>query len=116
MSNKNKPYNIAIIGCGKIGFKRAEALSDKGKLVGAVGDMVFSNAIKLANKFGAIPYKNWKDVVLIKEIDICIICTFHNTLSTIAKEVVKSGKHLLIEKPGAIKSSQISSLIKLQKN
>ena len=98
MSNKNKPYNIAIIGCGKIGFKRAEALSDKGKLV-ACSDIVFSNAIKLANKFGAIPYKNWKDVILIKEIDIFIICTFHNTLSTIAKEVVKSGKHLLIEKP-----------------
>ena len=103
MKNKKSIFNVAIIGCGKIGYKRANALTSKGKLL-ACSDKNYQNAKKLAKKYKATPYKNWIDIMGIAEIDIVIICTYHNTLSVIAKEAIKAKKNVLIEKPGALNS------------
>ncbi len=114
MIKKNTKFTVGIIGCGKIGNKRALALTSRTKLL-ACSDINFENAKSLAKKFKAKPFRSWEELIKIKEIELVIICTYHNTLSVIAKNAIKNNKHVLIEKPGAINSKQIKDLIKLAK-
>ena len=61
MINKQK-INLAIIGCGLIGNKRADNLHKKFKLI-AVSDNNIKNAKKILNKNRHIKYyPNWKDI------------------------------------------------------
>ena len=56
-------------------------------------------------KFNTIPYQSWSELLKVSEIDIVIICTYHNTLATIAKKALKNNSKL---KDEAIKSGLIS--------
>ena len=114
MLKKNKVFKVGIIGCGKIAYKRASSLNARTKLI-ACSDLDFKSAKIFSKKFNIIPYQSWLELLKISEIDIVIICTYHNTLATIAKKAIQNKKHVFIEKPGAIKSIQIKDLISLSR-
>jgi predicted dehydrogenase len=61
---------------------------------------------------------NYHDLINDPKIDLIVICTPVNTHYEIAKKALKSGKHVLIEKPMTNKSSQAEELLSLaeQKN
>jgi len=105
--------NIAIIGCGFIGQKRAKTL--QGQIVACV-DLNQERAQKLANQFpGCSALTDWRDVVQRNDVDIVIIATLHATLAEIALAAVKAGKHVLMEKPGARYSAELNEVISAAK-
>ncbi len=107
--------NVAIIGCGLIGRKRAANHSGS-KLIACV-DTVEENAQNLVAQYpGASAYTDWKDVLKIKDIDIVIVATTHNVLAEITLEAIKAGKHVLVEKPAACEASQLEPIIEVLKN
>ena len=105
--------NIAIIGAGLIGNKRALALDSKDKLV-IICDKDISKAKILANKFSAKSTDDINDIIL-SNIDIVIISVVNRYAFEIAEKVLFSGKHILCEKPLGINSKESKKLIAVSK-
>ena len=95
-------FNIGIIGCGLVGKKRADNLGKRGKLIGCY-DIDFKKAKNFANDYSVKLFDSIEHIASCKDIDIIIICTLHNTLTSIAETCIKFDKHLLIEKPAGKK-------------
>mgnify|MGYP001029608888 CR=1 FL=1 len=89
--------NIAIIGAGLIGSKRASALDKSDKLI-SVCDKNISKAKKLADIYSANYTDNFQDVCT-QNIDIAIIAVVNKYAVAIADKMLASNKHVLCEKP-----------------
>lgn len=104
----------AIIGCGLIGQKRASTLKNC-QLVACV-DHVREKAEALAKHSPeCMPYTDWKEVIKRDDIDIVIISTLHATLAEIGLAAVSTGKHVLVEKPGAKQAKELEPVISAAK-
>jgi predicted dehydrogenase len=94
------PFNIAIVGCGLVGRKRAASLA--GSRLAICCDHDEERAKSLAAAYpGAKPLRDWRAAVASAFADIVIVATTHDMLAPIAAEAARAGKHVLIEKPGA---------------
>jgi predicted dehydrogenase len=101
--------NVGIIGCGLIGQKRAAALGPSAKLV-AVADVIAERAADLAARHGAHVHADAAALLADASIQVAIIATPHNQLAELALRAVQSGKHVLLEKPGARRASELEAL------
>lgn len=102
--------NVAIIGCGLIGQRRAKILKDL-RVVACV-DTVQEKAAALAKEHaGCLSFTDWRQVVTRPDIDIVIIATLHASLAEISLAAVNHGKHILIEKPAGRHSSELDPVI-----
>jgi len=102
--------NYAIIGCGLIGKKRVLAMPAGAKLIVAC-DMNPSRAdelVKLAKHGRACT--DFNDAVSDAQVEVVFIATLNSTLQPIALAAVKNGKHVLVEKPGAINVAELDEL------
>lgn len=106
--------NIAIIGAGLIGQKRAVNLP-KGVKLYLVCDKDEVKGQKMAKDFNCLYEKDWKKIVKNPEIKAVIVATTHNWLGPIAVEAIKNKKHVFIEKPGAINLAEFKKIIKAYK-
>jgi len=102
------PIRAAIIGCGLIGRKRAEALSDA--VVTVCCDLDLERARALAEKYRARATVVSRDAVLSKDVDVVFVATTHDALPLVAEQAVRAGKHTLIEKPGARRAIELESV------
>lgn len=102
--------NVAIIGCGLIGNKRAQYLKG-GHLLYCV-DKNLQRAQNLASQApGCQVLSNWQEVMTKPEVDIVIIATTHEVLTEISLAAIKAGKNVLIEKPGARFSKELEPVM-----
>lgn len=92
--------NIAIIGAGLIGRKRASSLPT-GIKVTIICDINEERGLQFASDFACRFEPKWEKVVKDKDIDAVIVATTHDFLVPIGKAAIKNGKHILLEKPGA---------------
>lgn len=100
---------VAIVGCGGVGGKRAAALG-LARLVACV-DVVEPRARELAARApGVRSISDWRAVVAAPDIEIVIVATPNDLLVPIAEAAVASGKHVLVEKPGARTVSELDRL------
>lgn len=106
--------DIAIVGAGLIGKKRALSLP-KDINLSIICDTDKKRAEKFANEFKCQNETNWKRVVSNPDICALIISTPNKYLSVIAREAVLAGKHVLIEKPGSRDLKGIEEIIKAHK-
>jgi predicted dehydrogenase len=95
----------AIVGCGLIGCKRAEALN--GAVVTVCCDLDLERARSLAEKHGARATVDWQEAVSGKDVDVVFVATTHDMLARVAEQAVAAGKHALIEKPGARRAAEL---------
>lgn len=105
-----KPLGVAIIGCGLIGQKRAKALGTGGILV-ACADKHLARAEDLAKSFSATAFAEWRDVMLMTNVDLVIVATLHDSLAEITLAAVEAGKHVLVEKPAARTSAELEPVM-----
>lgn len=102
--------NFAIIGCGLIGQKRAKSL-DNNKLL-YVCDIDFKKAELLSNQYkNCIPTTDVNIICNDTNVDVVIVSVINNQLYPIAFQLIKHGKHVLIEKPGSVTSNELESLL-----
>ena len=90
----------AIIGCGLIGRKRAQALPDSIVLVGCF-DEIGGVAEKFAQEFNILSFSTLQDLLNFENLDFVIIATRHDFLADLAVQALSAGKHVFLEKPGA---------------
>lgn len=91
----------AVIGCGLIGKKRALSFPKNIELVGCF-DEVASNMESFAAEFSTHAFSSVESILEIPNLSFVVIATRHDSLSSLAIQSLKAGKHVLIEKPGAI--------------
>lgn len=104
---------FGIIGCGRIAPKHAESITalDEAELV-AVCDIVPEQAQAFADKYGAEPYTDYKELLKRSDIDIVTIATPSGLHAEIGMEAAKAGKHVMVEKPMAMTLETADALIK----
>src|SRR5512135_1488126 len=90
--------NIAIVGCGLIGEKRARALEAGDRLVVAC-DIVPAKARALADAHGCDAAADWSAVVNRPDVDAIVVSTVNDSLATVTIAGLQAGKHVLCEKP-----------------
>jgi UDP-N-acetyl-2-amino-2-deoxyglucuronate dehydrogenase len=95
--------NFAIVGCGHIAKKHAEAIEriEEANLV-AVCDKVPQAMDEYVKKYGAKPYENLTEMLSDPSIDVVNICTPSGLHAPIAIEAAKAKKHVIVEKPIAL--------------
>lgn len=102
---------IAIVGCGLIGRKRANSLGTEHQLV-AVADSVKERASALAQtRAGTVAAADWSEAVNRPDVDAVIVATTNQWLAPVTLAAIETGKHVLVEKPGARNSAELQPLI-----
>lgn len=93
-------YNVAIIGAGLIGRKRATALIklEDCRLIVTV-DINRSKAESLAQDFGGEIETDWEKAITRDDIDVVVVSTVNKFLAPISIAALRNGKHVLCEKP-----------------
>lgn len=92
--------NVAIVGCGLIGRKRAGSIDGYRLVVAA--DAVLDRARKLVESFpGATATADWHAAIDRPDIDVVVVSTTNEWLAPVTLAAVQAGKHVLVEKPAA---------------
>ena len=107
MKYQRKP-GFAIIGCGLIGNKRAGTIP-KGALKVAC-DVDFAKASALVAKHGGQATAKSSDALLHPEVDMVFVSVANAALAPLTRLALENGKHVLVEKPGAVNSKQLSEI------
>jgi len=102
--------NVAIIGCGLIGQKRAASLPPA-RLVACV-DHLPEKAAALAGRYpGAEATTDWHAAVQRPDVDMVIVATMNDALAPVTLAAVQAGKHVLVEKPAARHVGELDPVI-----
>ncbi len=106
---------VGIIGCGLIGYKRAESLPPG--YLKAVADVSVERAERLAKLYpGVDVYSDWHDLIGQEDIDLVIVSTTNDWLAPVTLGAVNAGKHVLVEKPAARNFRELDNVIRAAKD
>lgn len=105
----NAPLRYAIVGCGLIGRKRAAALQP-GQLGYAVDLDAARAAALAASSPGCVAATDFSAALADPQVDACIVATLNGSLAPLALAAVRAGKHVLVEKPGALNAAQLRTV------
>ena len=110
-----RKLRFGIIGCGVIGRIHAEAISSlpDAQLV-AVADVIPKRAHGLAEKFHVTPYGDFQEMLAHEELDVVDICTPSGLHREHACQVMRSGRHVIVEKPMEISRAAIEEMLRVQ--
>lgn len=103
---------VAIVGCGLIGQKRANAIQGLSQ-VASVFDVNRSSAQAMAAKHNAKVAESLDEVLADPEISCVVVATTHNNLAPTATLAARAGKHVLLEKPGARRPAELNELFEV---
>jgi predicted dehydrogenase len=110
-----KKLRFGVIGCGVIGRIHAEAITSlpDAQLV-AVADSIPERAQELAEKFHVKPYSDFQEMLAHEELDVVDICTPSGQHGEEARQVMRSGRHVIVEKPMEIRRAAIEEMLRVQ--
>ncbi len=101
---------FAVIGCGLIGRKRVMALGPNPPLLYTC-DLDPARAAALAQLApGCTATTDYQVALGDARVTAVIVATLNASLAPIALAAVRAGKHVLVEKPGALNASQLRTL------
>jgi predicted dehydrogenase len=103
---------FAIVGCGLIGQKRAEAITRLGHRTILAVDRAKDRGIALAEPIGARSATDFRVATEATDIDAVVVATPHAELSRIATACLEAGKHVLVEKPAGRNLDEVSAVAK----
>jgi predicted dehydrogenase len=99
---------VAIVGCGLIGRKRAQALTPA-RLV-ACADLDAARASSLAAQTPGAVADAVERVVARPDVEIVIVATTNDALAPLAIAALEAGKHVLVEKPAARTAAELDTI------
>ena len=101
------PLRVGLVGCGLVGRKRADALG-RDTLVGCF-DLDAGAAEALARQFGGRACASI-DELLDMELDAAVVAVTHDALAENACGALRSGAHVLVEKPAGIGVADVARI------
>src|SRR5579883_2803783 len=108
-------FRFGIIGCGVIGPVHAAAINSlpDAQLL-AVADTFFESAQKLAAAYGATPYSDSAEMLAREQLDVVTVCTPSGMHGQDAIRVMRSGRHVIVEKPMEISRAALDEMLRVQ--
>lgn len=112
-----KQVNFAIIGCGKFGEKRIKAFSNLSNDIKLAGVYDQNDGLKKSFKHthGINYYESLENLLDDKTVDAVVISVPNKFHLPLALQAIKSGKHVLVEKPLALNTSEVRKIIRVSK-
>jgi len=109
-----KKLGVAVIGAGFWGRNHARVFKEleETELL-AVCDINVERAKSVAKQFGVRAYTNMGKMLKRKDIEAVSICTWSLNLAKEALKALKTGKHVLVEKPMATNVKQAEKLLEM---
>jgi predicted dehydrogenase len=101
---------VAIIGCGLIGQKRAQALGPARLVACADLDLARAQALAARNP-GAVAFQDWGAALGHPGVDLAIVSTTNQFLAEITRAAVRGKKHVLVEKPAARSVAEVDEVM-----
>lgn len=103
---------FALVGCGRIAKRHAEHIHNFGQLA-AVCDIDKAKADELAASYNANAYYSIEDLLVAeKDVDVISVCTPNGLHAEHSIKSLKSGFHVLCEKPFATSVNDCGEMIK----
>ena len=104
---------VGIVGCGSITRHRhaPEYASNKNVDIVAFVDRVPSRAKECVAKYGGKIVATWEELVALKDVDAISVCTANAWHAPITIAALKSGKHVLCEKPMATSREEARAMV-----
>lgn len=111
-----KKIGFAILGAGMVAKYHAAAIADnpEAKLI-AVCSRSEKNAKELADKYSAVYYADYKEMLKKEDIDVVNICTPSGLHAEQGIMAIEYGKNVLVEKPIDISLKKADALIRKAK-
>ncbi len=92
--------NVAVIGCGLIGKRRAqEASRNPQSQVLMAADINPAAVAELAQDYSCHALTDWREAIASPEVDAVAVATHNGMLAEITIAALEAGKHVLVEKP-----------------
>lgn len=109
-----KKWKFAIIGCGSIADFHLQALSEieDAELVG-VSSRREERAREVAEQAGCEWTTDYQELLNNPEVEIVNVTTSSGSHASIGMDVLRAGKHLLMEKPIAMSAADAEAMIRL---
>ncbi len=104
---------VAIVGCGRIGAKRAQALGSSDTLVGCY-DIDSRAAASLAARHRCLACATAEELLALAP-QVVVVATVHDRLAELTERALAGGAHVLVEKPAGISTAQVERLIDCQR-
>jgi predicted dehydrogenase len=105
-------FQFIQVGCGLIGKKRAASLAQiSGAFLKYACDLDSNRASGLAQSSAGCVATDLTTALKDKAIQAVLISTLNGSLVPIAIDAVRAGKHVLIEKPGALNALELKTLL-----
>ncbi|MCL5675818.1 MAG: Gfo/Idh/MocA family oxidoreductase [Patescibacteria group bacterium] len=109
-------YKIGFIGSGLQARRRLNAIASfKNSQVVTIASKNPKTVGELAQKYSLKVAKNWQEIVFDKKIDIVVVTTYPDSHAEISIQALKSGKHVLCEKPLAKNLREAEEMVKIAK-
>lgn len=108
-----RPVSVGIVGCGRVGAKRADALAPGDVLLGCC-DRNLVAAEDLAQRHRC-EVRSTPEALLALEPEIVVVATVHDQLAPLVQQALAAGSHVLVEKPAAVSVAQVDRLIECQR-
>ncbi len=108
-------FRFGIIGCGANGAVHAEAIAQlpDAQLV-AVADISPERARQLATVYGSALYTDVPEMLSREQLDIVIVCTPNGEHGEQACQAMRSGRHVIVEKPMEVSHAAIEEMLHTQ--
>ena len=108
---------FGLIGCGRIAPRHAQSIKEIGhaRLV-AVADVISSRAERYAKEHQAEAYADYHRLLERRDIDVVNICTPSGMHAQMAIDAMQAGKHVIVEKPMALKLEDADRMIATAKS
>jgi predicted dehydrogenase len=102
---------IGIVGCGLIGTRRAAVAVEAGDVVVIVADVAEDRAAAVAGTAHSAWTASWSDVVARDDLDVVVVSTSNDRLAEVSVAALRSGKHVLCEKPLGRNSAEAAAIV-----
>ena len=111
--HENAQLTVAIVGAGLMGHWHAHAATKNGATITAIVDPDQDAAKALGSRYGGDAFAGFEQALEQARFEIVHICTPLNTHVLLARQALTANKHLIIEKPVAPTSNEVSELLAL---
>ena len=106
--------NFALLGCGRIATRHADLLSNaqiNGAKLVAVCDVQRDRADAFSKKYGVPAFYSIEDLLNQKNIDVVSVLSPSGSHAANTIQVAKAGKHVVVEKPMAMRLEDADAMI-----
>ncbi|HPE78215.1 MAG TPA: Gfo/Idh/MocA family oxidoreductase [Draconibacterium sp.] len=111
------PYNIAVLGCGKVAHLHAKAIQNlPNATLAGVWSRSINTAKNFADQYKVHFYTEIEKLVKEQEIDLAIVCTPHPFHLEPVLKAASAGANILVEKPLASTLEDSDKIIEACKN